>query len=221
MLHQLLVRVCQLVHSIDEGRDLATIDWKLETNNFDDSTVRHIVHNIWDDTTAVRAADHIKAAARMWCSPPQAAAITAAVDWELLNRHFMDKVDDDIDTWPVGAPSIPHEQPAPLPATQPKPTRRQGRPTTNFLPSAATEREKEKELKELFLARHNTLTIPDCKKNAPEIRTVIEMVDKWQKENLFPTGKVSGTALVRFLKSIGFSLGVNPDSLSSFFNKNI
>lgn len=100
---------------------------------------------------------------------------------------------------------------------EPKP-KPQGRPTSNLFQSATTEREKSKEMKDFFLAKHNNLEIPNCKKDAHEIATIKEMVDKWQKENLFPTGKVSGTALVRFLKETGFSFRISEASLASFFN---
>ncbi len=204
MLYQLLVRACQLVHSIDEGRDLATIDWKLETNNFDHSTVRNIVKQIWDDTTAARAADHIKAAAQMWCSPLQAAAINEAVDWELQSRHFMDKVDDDIDTWPVGAPSIPHEQPAPLPATQPAPTRRQGAPKKQLFPSEELDAKRAEFLREYnhsFPSRQKTITTTVASDDFNQF--VIDMALRWGDE--FPALQEGmGSAWEHFLASMDF-----------------
>ena len=207
MLYQLLVRVCQLVHSIDEGRDLATIDWKLETNNFDDSTVRHIVKQIWDDTTAARVGDHIKAAAKMWCSPLQAAAVNAAVDWELQNRHFLDEVDDDIATWPVGAPSIPHEQPeTATTAPQPAPTRRQGAPKKQLFPSEETLDAKRaeflREYNHRFPGRQKTITT--TVKEDTFNRFVIDMALTWGDE--FPAlQKGMGNAWEHFLASMDFT----------------
>ena len=205
MLYQLLIRACQLVHSIDEGRELATIDWKLETNNFDHSTVRNIVKHIWDDTTAARAADHIKAAAQMWCSPLQAAAINEAVDWELQNRHFLSEIDDDDSTPPVAAPAIPHEQPAPLTAQQATPTRRQGAPKKQLFPSEETLDAKRAEfLREYnlrFPCRQKTITTTVASDDFNQF--VIDMALRWGDE--FPALQNGmGSAWAHFLASMDF-----------------
>ena len=205
MLYQLLVRACQLVHSIDEGHDLAAIDWKLETNNFDHSTVRNIVKQIWDDTTAARAADHIKAAAQMWCSPLQAAAINEQVDWGLQNRHFLSEIDDD-STPPVATPAIPHEQPAPLPAQpQATPTRRQGAPKKQLFPSEETLDAKRaeflREYNHRFPDRQKTITTTVASDDFNQF--VINMALTWGDE--FPELQAGmGAAWEHFLASLDF-----------------
>lgn len=206
MLYQLLVRVCQLVHSIDEGRDLATIEWRLETNHFDHSTVRNILTQIWDDTTAARAADHIKAAAQMWCSPLQAAAINETVNRELQNRHFLSEIDDDPATHPVATPSIPHEQPAPLPAQpQATPTRRQGAPKKQLFNSEELDAKRAEFLREYNLRFPNgQKTITTTVASDDFNQFVIDMALRWGDE--FPELQNGmGSAWAHFLASMDFT----------------
>jgi hypothetical protein len=205
MLYQLLIRACQLVHSIDEGRDLATIDWKLETNNFDHSTVRNIVKQIYDDTTAARVADHIKAAAQMWCSPLQAAAINETVDWELQNRHFLSEIDDDDSTPPAATLTIPHEQPAPLPAQpQATPTRRQGAPKKQLFTGETLDAKRTEFLREYNLRFPNgQKTITTSVASDDFNQFVINMALRWGDE--FPELQAGmGAAWEHFLASMHF-----------------
>lgn len=117
----------------------------------------------------------------------------------------------DTHTHPVATPSIPHEQPAPLPAQQATPTRRQGAPKKQLFPSEETLDAKRAEfLREYdlrFPRRQKTITTTVASDDFNQF--VINMALRWGDE--FPELQAGmGAAWEHFLASMHFQWQLKP-----------